>query len=57
MIQVLLDDPEGFSIEGLVEYYSTQEREMMEAVKSRFTNDLLEMELCCPELKNDNGRI
>ena len=54
---MLLDDPEGFSIEGLVEYYSTQEREMMEAVKSRFTNDLLEMELCCPELKNDNGRI
>ncbi len=42
VIQALLDDPEGFSIEGLEEYYSAQEREM---------------ELCYPELKNDNGRI
>ena len=57
VLQALLDDPEGFSIEGLEEYYSAQEREMLEAVKSRFTNDLLEMELCYPELKHGDGRI
>ena len=33
VIQALLNDPEGFSIEGFEDYYSAQEREMLSAVK------------------------
>jgi len=31
----LLDDPEGFSIQGFEEYYSKQEFEMLEAIQRR----------------------
>ena len=30
-----MNDPEGFTIEGLEEYYSAQEREMLKAVQDR----------------------
>jgi len=39
VIQALLDDPDGFSIEGFEEYYSKQEREMLQAIRAK----LLEM--------------
>ena len=35
VIHALLDDPEGFTIEGFEEYYSGQEREMLEEIKKR----------------------
>jgi len=35
VIRALLDDPEGFSIEGFEEYYSLQEREMLSEVQER----------------------
>ena len=35
VIHALLDDPEGFTIEGFEEYYSEQEREMLEEIKRR----------------------
>ena len=35
VLRALLDDPEGFTIEGLEEYYSAQEREMLAAVQQR----------------------
>ena len=35
VIQALLDDPDGFSIEGFEEYYSKQERAMLQAIRDR----------------------
>ena len=39
VLKALLDDPEGFSIEGFEEYYSAQEREMLEAVQKRLLQE------------------
>ncbi len=39
VLKALLDDPEGFSIEGFEEYYSVQEREMLEAVQKRLLQE------------------
>lgn len=33
VLHALLDDPEGFTIEGFEEYYSEQERDMLRAVQ------------------------
>ena len=35
VLHALLDDPEGFTIEGFEEYYSEQERDMLRAVRER----------------------
>ena len=35
VIRALLDDPEGFTIEGFEEYYSAQEREMLEEIQNK----------------------
>ena len=35
VLRALLDDPEGFSVEGFEEYYSAQELEMLKAVKQK----------------------
>ena len=35
VLEALLDDPEGFSIQGLEEYYSQQEIEMLEAIQRK----------------------
>jgi len=35
VIQALLDDPDGFTIKGFEEYYSKQEREMLQAIRSK----------------------
>lgn len=42
VLRALLDDPEGFSVEGFEEYYSAQEREMLDAVQGQ----LLQMRKC-----------
>ena len=34
-LEALLDDPEGFSIQGYEEYYSKQEMEMLEAIQRK----------------------
>ena len=39
VLKALLDDPEGFSIEGFEEYYSAQEREMLKAVQKRLLQE------------------
>ena len=39
VIEALLEDPEGFSIEGFGEYYSQQEREMLKAIQNRLASD------------------
>ena len=39
VLKALLDDPEGFSIEGFEEYYSAQEQEMLEAVQKRLLQE------------------
>ncbi len=35
VIQALLDDPEGFTIQGFEDYYSLQEREMLDTMKKK----------------------
>ena len=35
VLEALLDDPEGFSIQGYEEYYSKQETEMLEAIQRK----------------------
>ena len=35
VLESLLDDPEGFSIQGFEEYYSTQEIEMLETIQRK----------------------
>ena len=35
VIHALLDDPEGFTIEGFEDYYSQQEREMLQAIQKK----------------------
>ena len=35
VLYALLDDPDGFSIEGFEEYYSAQEREMLKTVRQK----------------------
>ena len=35
VIQALLDDPEGFTIQGFEDYYSLQEREMRDTVQKK----------------------
>ena len=39
VLRALLDDPEGFSVEGFEEYYSVQEREMLKAVQERLLQE------------------
>ena len=35
VLEALLDDPEGFSIQGYEDYYSKQEIEMLEAIRRK----------------------
>lgn len=35
VIQALLDDPEGFTIQDFEDYYSLQEREMLDTVQKK----------------------
>jgi hypothetical protein len=35
VLEALLDDPEGFSIQGYEEYYSKQEMELLEAIQRK----------------------
>lgn len=35
VLESLLDDPEGFSIQGFEDYYSKQEIEMLEAIQKK----------------------
>ena len=44
VLHALLDDPEGFSIEGFEEYYSEQERDMLRAVQKRLLEVIREEE-------------
>ena len=49
IIEALLDDPEGFSIEGFESYYSEQERKMLQAIQEKLRASYYEMdrnELC-----------
>lgn len=38
VLEALLDDPEGFSIQGYEEYYSKQEMEMLETIQRKLTD-------------------
>ena len=38
VLESLLDDPEGFSIQGYEEHYSKQEIEMLEAIQQKLRN-------------------
>ena len=40
VLHALLEDPEGFTIEGSEEYYSAQEREMLEAVQRKMLQEM-----------------
>ena len=39
VIHSLLEDPEGFTIEGFEEYYSKQERDFLAMLQSRIRNE------------------
>ena len=39
VLESLLDDPEGFSIQGFEEYYSKQEIEMLEAIQRKLKHE------------------
>ena len=38
VLEALLDDPEGFSIQGYEEYYSKQEMKMLETIQRKLRN-------------------
>ena len=44
IIEALLDDPEGFSIEGFESYYSEQERKMLQAIQEKLRASYYETE-------------
>ena len=39
VIHSLLEDPEGFTIEGFEEYYSKQERDLLATLQSKLRNE------------------
>ena len=39
VIRSLLEDPDGFTIEGFEEYYSEQERDMLKQIRSKLLQD------------------